>query len=543
MTSAGPLGKRVETLRATSLPSYLVNYRYSTFALVGDLFPDMAGEVAGARYQDLTVKLNFPTRKAGTFTVWGIAIKDHFAEREPKDTVDWYNYHAEFAELVGNEADFWQTKVVGGMGHRILVGEKAYLKSAVVANYTQNKTTGDIIYPRHNWERFPVMNMHNTNWNVAFNTYLNTKFSASHTNRTGVNVAMLFFDMDYSMYPNIYDIPEYPLPGAMVHFTDDNGGSTAVSAYSQSSFRLNSRLTANVGLHAAYFRLNGNTSIEPRAAIRWQALPKHAFGLAYGKHSRRENTDYYFIKTPATGDELVNQNLDFAKAHHIVFSYDWSISEHARIKVEPYFQYLYDVPVENGSHLSIINYYDFLTMLPALVNDGKGRNYGIDMTMERYLHHGYYYLLTATLFDSRYRDGNGVWRNTRLNRNYIFNALGGKEWKMGKQKQNILSASLRFTAQGGERYIPVHEANSIAARNIVYDNARAYEQQYPLDFLCHFNIGFKINRNKLSHEFAFQMMNLTGSKEYYWEYNYRLEKPERIGGTGGIPNLYYKIEF
>ena len=114
---------------------------------------------------------------------------------------------------------------------------------------------------------------------------------------------------------------------------------------------------------------------------------------------------------------------------------------------------------------------------------------------------------------------------------------------MGRQKQNILSASLRFTLQGGERYIPVDEAASIAAKQVVYDNAHAYEPQYPTDFLCHFNIGFKMNRNKLSHEIALQMINLTGSKEYMYEYNYRLDKPERIGGTGTIPNLYYKIEF
>jgi len=121
------------------------------------------------------------------------------------------------------------------------------------------------------------------------------------------------------------------------------------------------------------------------------------------------------------------------------------VSEHLRLKVEPYFQYLYNIPVERNTEMSIINYRDFITMLPMLVNDGKGKNYGIDVTLERYLNAGYYYLLTASLFQSRYAGGDGVWRNTRLNRNYIINALGGKEWKMGSQKQNMLSASLRFT--------------------------------------------------------------------------------------------------
>jgi hypothetical protein len=267
--------------------------------------------------------------------------------------------------------------------------------------------------------------------------------------------------------------------------------------------------------------------------------------VSYGKHSRRENTDYYFIKTPETGDRLVNKNLDFAKAHHIVLGYDWSISEHLRLKIEPYYQRLYHVPVEKDSHLSIINYYDFLQMLPALVNDGKGRNYGIDVTLERYLNKGYYYLLTGSLFDSRYTGGDGVWRNTRQNRNFIFNALGGKEWKMGNQQQNMLHASLRLTLQGSERFIPVDEAASITSQKIIYDYARAYKTRLTPEFISHFTIGYKMNRKTLAHEIALKVINATSYKEFdgNYYYNYRTNRPEKTITAIAIPNVSYKIEF
>jgi hypothetical protein len=306
---------------------------------------------------------------------------------------------------------------------------------------------------------------------------------------------------------------------------------------------LNSRLTANIGVHGMYFRLNEKVIIEPRASIRWQAFPKHAFSIAYGKHSRRENTDYYFVKDPTTGDELTNKHLDFAKAHHLVLAYDWSASERLHLKIEPYFQYLYDIPVEKDSPLSLINYRDWWLMIP-LVNDGKGKNYGIDFTLERYLHEGYYYLLTASLFESRYKGGDGVWRNTRLNRNYIVNALGGKEWKMGRQKQNMLSISLRFTLQGGEHYIPVDETTSIAKNTLVQDNSRAYETQLSPEFISHFTIAYKINRDKLAHEIALKMVNVTGNEEFGgYYYNYRTNQPEMYMGAVVIPNISYKIEF
>jgi hypothetical protein len=292
-----------------------------------------------------------------------------------------------------------------------------------------------------------------------------------------------------------------------------------------------------------YFHLTEKATIEPRVSIRWQALPKHSFSLAYGKHSRRENTDFYFVETPKNSNIFPNKQLDFSKAHHIVASYDWMVSEHIRVKVEPYIQFLYDVPVVKDSLLSIINYRDFFMMLP-LVNEGKGKNYGIEFTLERYLNKGYYYLLTASLFESRYKGGDGVWRNTRLNRNYIINALGGREWKMGKQKQNLLSLSLRFALQGGERYIPANESASIAAKSVVYDNIRAYETQLSPEFISHFTVSYKINREKLSHEISLKMFNVNGNKEFEgYLYNYRNDRPEMMREAVVLPNISYKIEF
>jgi hypothetical protein len=164
--------------------------------------------------------------------------------------------------------------------------------------------------------------------------------------------------------------------------------------------------------------------------------------------------------------------------------------------------------------------------------------------VHRDLHRGYYYLFTASLFESLYTGGDGVWRNTRLNRNYIVNALGGKEWGMGKQKQNMLSVSLRFTLQGGERYIPVNEAASIAAKELVFDNEQAYETQLSPEFIAHFTIAYKINRNKLAHEFALKIFNATGNEEFSgYQYNYRNNRPEMYMGAVVIPNISYKIEF
>ena len=513
-------------------PAYLLNYRYSSLGLLGDLFPDMISDAAGMRLQDISFKLNFPTRSAGTLSVWGIVVIDRLRQQASNDTVRWRN-------TFFNNSVYSQVKYIGGIGHQISIGNKSYLKSALAINHLNNQITIEQIYANMRRLPFQVTDMRNEDWSMAFNTFLNTKLGSAHTNRTGFNITGLFFDTDYWISPDINRIP----PGEMLNYANGAGSSALFSAFSQSSFRLTYFLTADAGLMAMYFRLNGKTTVEPRVGVHWRVNTKHAIGLAYGKHSRRENLDYYFVETSPDQSAYPNKNLDFSKAHHFALIYDWTISEHLSMKVEPYFQYLYDIPVEQNSRRSLINQRDFFMMLP-LINGGKGKNYGIDLTLEHCYHNGYYYLATVSLFDSRASGDDGVWQNTRLNRNYILNALGGKEWKTGKHKQNILSVSVRCTFQGGERYIPVDEEKSRSSKSIVYDDTRAYKEQMPSEFLTHLTVGYKINGNKTTHDISIKVINATGLKGFdKYCYNYRTDNSEMYMKAGVLPNIGYRINF
>ena len=68
---------------------------------------------------------------------------------------------------------------------------------------------------------------------------------------------------------------------------------------------------------------------------------------------------------------------------------------------------------------------------------------------------GFYYMITGSLFKSKYRGGDRIWRNTRLDKSYLVNLLAGKEWMVGRLKQNVLSVNGRLFFQGGGRYTPV----------------------------------------------------------------------------------------
>ncbi|MDR2919600.1 MAG: TonB-dependent receptor [Tannerella sp.] len=510
--------------------SYLFNYRYATMALANDLFPGLLGDAAGMRYQDLSFKFNFPTKKAGTFSVWGIGVIDKYKQDMESDTTKWESVTDR------NDSHFDQSMGAGGIGHKIYLNNNTYIKSAIAATYTKNELYVDLFDLQKNPTR--INNMEGTNWNLSFNSYLNRKFSSRHTNRTGINITRLAYDLDYNISPSF---PNDYLP--MENFAKSDGNTWLYSAFTNSTLRLTNEITANIGVNVQYFQLNKHASIEPRAGIKWQIQPKHSLGVAYGLHSRHEKLDYYFVTTPETGNELPNKQLDFAKAHHFVLSYDWSINENTHLKIEPYFQYLYNVPVAKDSSFSIINHQDWYLNTP-LVNEGHGKNYGIDITLERYLANGYYYLFTASVFESKYKGGDSVWRDTRLNRNFLLNALGGKEWKLGKHKQNILSANVRLSFQGGDRYSPIDETASKLEQDAVYDTSKAYEKQLDPAFISNFTVSYKLNKTRLSHEFALKIINANGYKEFGGHfYNYKKQEVEAYRSSVVMPGISYKIEF
>lgn len=510
--------------------SYLFNYRYATMALADDLFGGVLGDAAGMRYQDLSFKLNLPTKKAGTFSVWGIGVIDRFKQDAESDISEWESV------VDQNDSRFDQSMGAGGLGHKIFLKNNAYIKSAIAGSFTKNELSVNL----YDTDMKPtkIHDMKGTNWNLSFNSFINKKFSSRHTNRTGINITRLAYDLDYNIspsFPNAFQPIE--------NFAKSDGSTWLYSAFTNSTVRLTNELTANIGLNAQYFALNKNTSIEPRVGLKWQMQPKHSLGLSYGKHSRHEKLDYYFVSTPKTAGELPNKKLDLAKAHHVVLSYDWSINENTHLKIEPYFQYLYDVPVAKDSSFSIINHQDWYLNTP-LINKGKGRNYGVDITLERYLADGYYYLFTASVFESKYTGGDGVWRDSRLNRNFLLNALGGKEWKLGKHKQNILNVNLRFSFQGGDRYSPIDEAASEREQDTVYDESRAYEKQLNPAFISNLTVSYKLNKRKLAHEFALKILNATGYKEFGGHfYNYKKKEVEAYRDAVVMPGISYKIEF
>ena len=270
LASEGPISRKHGS-------SYIFNYRFSTTSLA-------TGNDMNLKYQDLSFKLNFPTRKAGTFSIWGIGLIDRYKP----EAIDRDEWETQGDRQSGNTAF---DKAAGGLTHKYLINADTYIRSSLAATYSKDRTRADQM--TEDDKLVHVGDIRNSKWDIVFNSYLNKKFNSNHINRTGITVTGLQYDLDYKISPNFgLDVP-------MEQISKGNGGSCVLSAYSSSVINLSNHLTTSLGITAQYFTLNKNWTVEPRAALKWSFNPKHALALAYGLHSRREKLDYYFVEQQA----------------------------------------------------------------------------------------------------------------------------------------------------------------------------------------------------------------------------------------------------
>jgi hypothetical protein len=233
---------------------------------------------------------------------------------------------------------------------------------------------------------------------------------------------------------------------------------------------------------------------------------------------------FYIVESETNpGDfDPLNQKLGFSKSMHYVIGYNWLISQNLRLKCETYFQHLYEIPVKKGNPAySMLNfgdsYFDQLPIIDSLVNDGTGKNYGLELTLEKFLDKGYYALLTTSLYESKYKGFDGIERNTAFNGNFILNALAGKEFKIGKN--DFLSLNLKVTYAGSLRYVPFDIEQVTQDYYIqIFDWSKAYLYRRNNYFRLNGRIGYKLIRKKFSAELAVDLMNMTNHKDIFTEH-------------------------
>ncbi|MBP6334938.1 MAG: TonB-dependent receptor [Bacteroidia bacterium] len=494
----GPMGKNGG--------SYLANYRYSTLGVFQAVGIEIGAGAAVPQYQDLSFNLSFPTAKSGKFSVFGIGgISNVEVLDEERDTTatDLYNDGARQDGYFGNKMG------VIGVQHTYFFNSNTYSKLNISASTAGEDYKVDSISSVDE-KPVPVYRNSSNQQKYSLNYSWNKKFSS----RDYLKVGFILDRYQYSYQDSSYEFDHWQ------KYTDFDDGSFLLQVYSQLQHKFTDRLSVNLGLHYQQFMLNQTNAIEPRAGIRWEMKEGQALSAGAGFHSQLQPMYIYFQKTylPDASYIETNTNLGLTRSIHYVLAFDKSLGQNMRLKTEAYYQNLYQVPIETRpSWYSILNEgADFgIGSVDSLHNSGDGENYGLELTLEKFYSHGYYFLFTGSLFESKYTGSDGLKRNTAFNGNFTVNLLGGKEWTI--RKKNVIAFNLKMTYAGGKRYVPINEEASEIAGETVYDYHNAYEDRRKDYFRTDIKISYRMNRKKATHEISLDIDNIFNTQNIWQE--------------------------
>jgi len=529
--------------------SYIINYRNSTLDVMDKIGFDVAGG-AVPKYQDLTFKVNIPTVKAGKFSITGIIGNSSiFFDHRNDNDGSFYNFS-------GSDTRNASDMMTYSLHHLYFLNEKSRIESFANFSASGVKTTldnyeyeldsaelansGDSVFIAHKTQFY---HENNKETRISAGTKFRSKLNSK--NYIDIGVSGDLYSINY--VDSVYIGENFGWGNTYVKQTEiDTCGIILFQAYAQWNHKFTSKFDMFAGLHFQQLTSNNTWSAEPRLSFKWQLVSNQSLSFGYGLHSQMQSLFLYYARTPI--DDFYNQyiqnntGLDFTKSNQAVISYDWIPLNDFRIKIETYYQYLFDVPVRaDTSYYSALNagagFYQ--ERVNDLINKGTGQNYGVEITIEKFFSNNFYFLATGSLFDSKYKTLEDFWRNTTFNNNYVVNVLGGYEFKIGTK--SLLSLDAKLVYAGGKRFIPIIVNEEGEG---VYDFENAFATKTDPYFRTDLRISLKVNMKRVTQEWGLDLQNLTNHKNIYNQ-NFNSETKEVYYSyqQGFYPMFLYRLTF
>ncbi len=526
--------------------SFLANFRYSTIGLASQLGLIPVDGVT-LKFQDAAFKISLPTKKIGSFSIFGLQGNSSFLFLDINPGV-----------LISPGSDFAQTNIKEdfekganlfntGVNHIINLSAKSYLKTTFLTSIDgiQEGVFENIVAADSSIEKRLNFNSNLKRRSYKGNTIYHYKLNAHHKLSAGLQYTLIEQDLSQSLLDSLEN------RNFLVDFKDRIN---SLRSFLSWKYIPSESLSFVFGLQNTNIFFNKKYTIEPRFAVNYELNSSSAVSFGFGLHSKMESTHNYFARIAQADGTILTPNLDLGllKAAHYVVAYEKYFSKNLRAKVELYFQDLYNIPVENNPNSSYTTLNEGLELnYVDLVNAGTGKNYGLEMTFERFLNNGLYFMLNTSIYESKYTALDGVERNTRFNGNYLVNILAGKEFpNLGKKDNQVFAVNIKAFFGGGRYFIPLQrDVNGNTAVNIeeglIYDHSKAYEDK--LDDLQNlvFSLSYKWNKPKTTHELFLNIDNLTNKQARLREF-YDVNEPNGVAyerQVGLLPNFLYRIYF
>lgn len=526
--------------------SYLATYRYSTLSLF-EFMNVKIGTDAVPRYQDGALRLNFPLNKKMNLAVFGIGGSSNIdiVLSDIKEQTD------ETLLYGDNDRDQYFGSDMGVIAATLShsINSKTFMKTSIAASHHRVHATHDKIIRHLDGTSFvldstpTIMRYQFVNNQFTLASHISNRLSDRFELKSGIIAEAYQHDFIDSAKMVIFEDSTYTFHPWKVRW-DNLDYSANLQVYSQFKWAINPSLllTGGVTYFNQFIAGNVHSSIEPRIGMKYSINHKSSLNFGSGLHSQAHPYYiYYFL-------ESNNLDLDLSKNIHFVLGYDYKIAQSLRFKTETYYQHLFNIPVDKEpSAFSLVNAGSgFSRLFPKnMVNAGIGTNYGIEFTLEKYFSRNYYFLLTASLFDSKYQGSNGVWHNTTFNGRYAFNGLFAYEFNLTANTD--LNVGGKLTYVGGRWYGDVDKEESARLQELIFDNETMNTKQFRPYFRADTKVSLRMNRRGVSHELSLDLVNVFNIQNIL-TLTYAPEHPSGNLVTeeyqlGFLPIFYYKIDF
>lgn len=531
-TQVGVLGLELSAegpLTHANGPTFICNARLSTMQLLNKIITELSPRQT-VGYQDYSAKLYFPDTKIGRISIWGILGRSKVNQDAANAPDEWLSNDDR------SDLSMVNMMFASGITNEYTVGSGISMRNIVAVTRDCQRMDYGIRPPDK--PDVPVSDYEYDDkcTNLIVSSTLNQRLSNRTIGRYGIT------------YKHIRDncLMQFGSDAESL-FCDYSGTAQLIQGHGQIKHDISAKITSILGGCVTYFSSARECTVEPRLGLEYKPKNNHSVAVGVGLHSQTAPLYIYMMDTGKPYEN--NHTLKMLKSFHLTGSYSLTVSPVCRLKIEPYFQYLYDVPVLENSTFSIIN----LNTMPSqfkehdrFVCDGAGLNTGIDITYERFLSKGYYYMGTMSIFSSEYRDFFKDWHPTIFDARWYVNILGGKEFTFKRKNglNKILGLNAHVSMSGHNPYSPVDYEESHRNQTIVYDESLPFSyRKKGINILCDISLTYIVNYRPFTGTLALQVKNFFGSQYLGQIYNLSTGSIEDFYYKSPIPLLSYKIEF
>ncbi len=503
--------------------TYLVNYRYSTVGLLGQMGISFGNEQIS--FQDYSFKVGLSGKKGARWSVFGVAGDSRNRFRPPGDT----SAIKQFKDLF--EIDFRSATGILGASWSRSPSRRTRLHVSAVWSAQRNARSAearDVLSERDT----AVENR------VGISVRVMHPFSARKRLQAGclaqyasLDISAFRSDERFSYAADAVMLGVQPWINAQWTMPDE-------------------RTRLHIGVHGWLWHLRRRYPIEmrwePRLLLVHDLPARHQLALYVGFNSQAHPLWVYALHppTPRASSENRLEGRPLATALQASVRHSWAWSEWWRLRTEVFYQHQQRLPSAGALSLANIGEVQLLGNLDA---SGRAKTAGVEISVERFFAGSWFLSANVTGWRARYRGTDSIWRQSRWNVERIANLTLGKEWTFSEWPERLRAFGVngRLTWVGGQRAAPIDTAASAATQTTTYDISNGYPLRLPdfvrLDLRVYWRRHLGRRRNSW---LAFDLQNATLRRNIAYNYYDPLlrqvvTKPQ----LSLVPNLSWRLEW